>query len=109
MATFPRQFRWHSPIRGRKPSGWVIVRIRRQSLENIRAAVHASGNVDERANPSIPPPAFGRGTVFREEDFKFSFAIIARLRPFPGPEASFQFCRSERAAFMSIWPIALCV
>ena len=46
----------------RRPSSGLNVRIGLwvPSFEKIRAAVHAGGNVGERANPRIPPSAFGR-------------------------------------------------
>ena len=62
----------------------------------------ARGNILLGADPRIPPHAFGLGSVLRQEEFKLSFAIVARLLPGTLPETVGILCGDESSPVLGI-------
>ena len=83
-------------------SGWW----RGQPFPDIGPAVFTRENILLGADPRIPPHAFGLGPVLGEEEFKFSFAIIARLLPGALPETVGILRGDESSTVLGIGAVA---
>ena len=81
-------------------------RWRGQPFPEIGPAVFARGNILLSAHTRIPPHTLGLGPVLGEEEFKFSFAIIARLLPGALPETVGIFCGDESPIVLGIKAVA---
>ena len=81
-------------------------RWRSQPFPEIGPAVFTGGNILLGADPRIPPHALGLGPVLGEEEFKFSFAIIARLLPGALPKTVGILCGDESSTVLGIGAVA---
>src|SRR5918995_4696370 len=72
----------------------------------IGAAVFAWRDIFMGADPRIPPDAFGLLAVFREQNLKTAFTVIARLLPGALPETIGKPAGGEPSSVLGIRPVA---
>ena len=83
--------------------------LRGDFLPVIGAAVFLWRNIFPRIYPCVPPDALGLLAVFREEDFKSTFPIVAGLMPRPLPQTVFNFCGDESSLVLCVGAVSVLV
>lgn len=89
--------------------GWCRSGLRSQTLPDVSPTPLARGYVLPVPHARVPPDAVGLGPVFRQQQFKSSLAVVARLFPSADPFSVIDADRCDSASLPCVGTVSGCV